>query len=260
MPLADLQQQIRDAVITGDTASVGPLLVGGRNAAKRLAIHLHHYEVSLTTAVVGRFPATGWLVGSRRLEEAARKFVHDHPPTAPCIAEYGAHFPAFLAKWPDTAHLTYVPEFADLDWHLGRLAVSIDVDTVARDRLAAFDPTDLASVGLRFQAGTHYRRASWPIDTLITMYLSDASPESWTLMDEEVRIEVRGSRGSFRFSRLRAGEYAFRVSLAEGHTLGDAAGRALAIDPAFDPGVALLSLLNEQLITSVGRSQTGGQS
>jgi len=260
VPLVDLQQQIRDAVVTGDTASVGRLLVGGRHAAQRLAIHAHHYEASLTAAVVGRFPATGWLVGPRRLEDAARTFVHDHPPTAPCIAEYGAQFPAFLATWPDTAHLTYVPAFADFDWHLGRLAVSIDVDALARDRLAAIAPTDLASVGLRFQAGTHYLRASWPIDTLITMYLSDASPESWTFVDEEVRIEVRGSRCAFRFSRLRAGEYAFRVSLDEGQTLANAAGRALAIDPAFEPGVALLTLLDEQLITSVGRSQTGGQS
>ncbi len=260
MPLADLQQQIRNAVVTGDGASVGPLLVGGRNAATRLAIHLHHYEASLTAAVVGRFPATGWLVGPRRLEDAARTFVHDHPPTAPCIAEYGAEFPVFLATWPDTAHLTYVPAFADLDWHLGQLAVSIDVEAVARNRLAAIDPTDLASVGVRFQAGTHYLRASWPIDTLITMYLSDASPESWTFVDEEVRIQARGSRGCFRFSRLTAGEYAFRVSLAEGQTLGDAAGRALAIDPAFDPGVALLTLVDEQLIRSVGRSQAGDHS
>jgi hypothetical protein len=251
---------MRDAVVTGDTASVGPLLVGGRHAAKRLAIHLHHYEASLTAAVVGRFPATGWLVSSRRVEDAARAFVHDHPPTAPCIAEYGGQFPTFLATWPDTAHLTYVPAFAGLDWHLGRLAVSIDVDAVARDRLAAIDPTDLATVRLRFQAGTHYVRASWPIDTLIMMYLSDASPESWTFVDEEVRIEVRGSRGSFRFSRLKAGEYAFRVSLAKGQTLGDAASRALATDPAFDPGVALLTLVDEQLIASVDQSQAGGQS
>jgi hypothetical protein len=251
---------MRDAVVTGDTASVGRLLVGGRHAAQRLAIHVHHYEASLTAAVVGRFPATGWLVGSRRLEDAARTFVHDHPPTAPCIAEYGARFPAFLATWPDTAYLTYVPTFADLDWHLGRLAVSIDVDALARDRLAAIDPTDLASAGVTLQGGTHYLRASWPIDTLITMYLSDASPESWTLMDEEVYLEVRGSRGALRFSRLRAGDYAFRVSLAEGQTLAGAAGRALAIDPTFEPGVALLTLLDEQLITSVRRSQTGGQS
>ncbi len=260
MSLTDLQQQMRDAVVSGDSAAIGPLLVGGRNASKRLAIHLHHYEASLTAAVVGRFPATGWLVGSHPLKGAARQFVHDHPPTAPCIAEYGSQFPGFLATWPGTVHLTYVPAFADLDWHLGRLAVSIDVAAVGRKRLAAIDPTDLADVGVTLQSGTHYLRASWPIDTLITMYLVDASPASWTLVSEEVRIEARGARGSFRFSRLRASDYTFRVSLVEGHTLGDAANRALEIDPAFDPGVALLALVDEQLITALGRSEAGGHS
>src|SRR5258708_11866940 len=94
VPLADLQRQMRNAVVTGDTATVGPLLVGGRDAAKRLAIHLHHYEASLTAAVGGRFPATGWLVSSRRLADAARTSGQHYPPSAPCIAEYDAPFPA----------------------------------------------------------------------------------------------------------------------------------------------------------------------
>jgi hypothetical protein len=260
MPLANLQQQIRDAVVSGDSASMAPLLVGGRHPAKRLAIHLHHYEASLTAAVVGRFPATGWLIGPRRLEDAARRFVHDHPPTTPCVAEYGVLFPAFLATWRDTAHFTYVPEFADLDWHLGRLAASIDVAAVGRERLAAIDPSALADLGVTLQSGTHYLRASWPVDELVRMYLADTSLESWTLVDEEVRIEARGARGSFRFTRLSASAYAFRMSLAEGHALGDAAGRALKVDPTFDPGVALLTLVDEHLITSLGGSQAGGPS
>ncbi len=258
MPLADLQQQMRDAVVRGDSVSISPLLVGGRNAAGRLAIHLHHYEASLTAAVVGRFPATGWLIGHRRLEDAARNFVHDFPPTAPCIADYGSQYPAFLATWPGAAQLSYVPEFADLDWHLGRLAASIDVTAVGRERLARIDPSALADVHVTLQSGTHYLRASWPIDELIAMYLADTSPESWTLVDEEVRIEARGARGSFRFSRLSVGEYAFRVSLAEGRTLGDAGGRAIEIDPSFDPGRALLTLVDEQLIASVCGPQPGG--
>lgn len=260
MPLADLQQQMRDAVVNGDSASISSLLVGGRNATKRLAIHLHHYDASLTAAVVGRFPATAWLIGPRRLEDAARRFVHDHPPTAPCIAEYGAQFPTFLARWRETAHLTYVPEFADLDWHLGRLAVSIDVAGVGREYLAAIDPRDLADIRVTLQSGTHYLRASWPIDELIRMYLADDSPESWTLRDEAVYIEARSARGAFRFTRLGAGTHAFRVSLAEGCTVADAADRALAVDPAFDPGAALLSLVDERLITSTGLPQTGSAS
>jgi hypothetical protein len=144
VPVADLQRRIRDAVVRGDSESVAPFLVGGGQPSKRFDIHRRHYEESLTTAVVGRFPATGWLVGSRRIEAAARAFVHAHPPTAPCIAEYGPAFPSFLATWPETERLTYVPEFADLDWHLGRLAVSVDVAAVEPDAMA---PTPCRTCG-----------------------------------------------------------------------------------------------------------------
>jgi hypothetical protein len=260
VPLADIQHQIRDAVVDQNGTSVAPLLVGGADPSKRLDIHRRHYEASLTAAVVGRFPATVWLIGARRLEEAARRFVHEHPPTARCIAEYGAAFPPFLAAWPETAPLTYVPAFADLDWHLGRLAVSVDVPAVTREHMAAMAPTDLADMAVQLQPGSHYLKAPWAIDTLVTMYLTDASLEAWTLTDDEVHLEVRGARGSFRFSRLTAADYAFRASLSAGCTLGDAAADGVRKDLAFDPGAALVALLDEQLITAIGPADRGGQS
>src|SRR5262245_53377727 len=119
MSLAELQHQLRDAVITGSAAPVVPLLVGGRDATKRLGIHHRHYTTSLATAIVTRFPATAWLVGPSRLEEAARQFVQQHPPTAPCIAEYGGAFPAFLGAWPATGGVASGPAVSGLDVSAG---------------------------------------------------------------------------------------------------------------------------------------------
>jgi hypothetical protein len=88
------------------------------------------------------------------------------------------------------------------------------------------------------------------------MYLTDTSPESWELQHDEARLEVRGARGVFRFSCLSAPDYTFRVALATGRTWGEAAARALELDAAFDPGAALLALINERLVTSI-RPETG---
>jgi len=46
---------------------------------------------------------------------------------------------------------------------------------------------------VQLQPGVHYLEAPWPIDTLITMYLTDTSPEAWSLTEEEVHLEVRGA-------------------------------------------------------------------
>jgi hypothetical protein len=50
--IADTQSLVRRAVVTGDATRVVPLLIGGRDAGKRLAIHRRHYETSLVTALL----------------------------------------------------------------------------------------------------------------------------------------------------------------------------------------------------------------
>lgn len=258
LPLGDAQRRVRDAVVMGDAASAASLFVGGEDAAQRLAIHIRHYRTSLVTAVLGRFPATGWLVGTPLLEEAATQFVREHPPSAPCIGEYGRRFPQFLATWPGADRVPYLRAFADLDWHLGRLALAIELPVVTRDNVAAV-AADLADATLTIQPGTHYAHAESPIDELMTLYLSDAAPERLVLADTEIWIEVRGARGSLRFSRLTATEFSFRVAIAEGLSLGDAAQRAWDIDPAFDPGLGLAALVDGGLATTIGPNLGGVQ-
>jgi len=257
LSLADAQRQIRDAVVRGDARLAAPLFKGGAAAARRLAIHLRHYRTSLVTAVLNRFPATGWLVGTLRLEDAATQFVRENPPTAPCIAEYGQHFPQFLATWPGTEGVRYLSAFAELDWQLGRLAVAIDLPAVGRHDVVVLAGDDLADVVLTIQPGTHYVHAKWPIDELMTLYLSDQAPAQFVLPDTEVWIEIRGVRGSLRFSRLVSPEFSFRVAIAEGLSLSGAAQRAWRIDPTFDPGVALATIVDGGLATSLGRLVPG---
>ena len=255
MLLAELQQQVRNAVVDG-TALAGELLVGGPDPLKRLAVHQRHFEASLANAVVGRFQATAWLIGPARLEAAARASVHVHPPTAPCIAEYGQRFPAFLAEWPATASLAYLAEFAALDWQLGHLSVCVD--------RPALRPADLATVGLErladahvtLQDGLYLTRARWNVDDLMQVYLSDASPDEWHLQEERVWLEARGTRGTLRFARLDAGTFAFREAAASG-TLAEAAEVALGLDAAFEPAAALMALINEGLITHIAVEEEG---
>jgi hypothetical protein len=72
--LADIQAGIRDALVDGNGAAVAPVLLGGSRPAQRLAIHQRHYVASLIRALVERFPATVWLVGSEL--DARRHLVH----------------------------------------------------------------------------------------------------------------------------------------------------------------------------------------
>jgi hypothetical protein len=247
--LREVQAGVRRAVVSGDPAGVAPLLVGGRDARRRLAVHSRHYHASLVQVVVDRYPATVWLVGVGLVTDAARTFVVAHPPTRPCLAEYGAGFPAFLSERPGAAALPYLRDFSELEWGVGAVAVEIDHRAAAMDLLAAMAPDTVADACLSLQPGARYISTSWSVDELMTLYLTESEPDRFVVTPGDIGLEVRGARGDVRISRLSRGDFAFRSALANGSPLGDAAERALAADDAFDPGRALVAAVAGGLVT-----------
>jgi hypothetical protein len=127
--LAETQLRLRNAVVQGDAQHVGSLaslLVGGGRPEKRLIVHQRNYRQSLVDALLIKFPATGWLLGTHLLAEAATRFIREYPPQVPCIAEFGAGFPDFLSRCPLFVRAPYVREFAELEWYIGKVAIRID--------------------------------------------------------------------------------------------------------------------------------------
>jgi len=180
MRLADVQARIASALVTGAPELCDDLLTGGEERVQRLAVHQRHVHTSLARAIVGRFPATSWLAGPALVTGAAAAFVSHHPPTRPCMAEYGETFPEFLGEWPAATHLPYIAQFATVDWHLGRLAIA----------------TDDAPIILRLD---------WSLDELMTFFLSDQAPDSYELRAETVWLELRGTRGELSLQRRAKG-------------------------------------------------------
>jgi hypothetical protein len=249
--LADFQARMRGAIIDDELARLAPALVAGRDPAERFAIHRRHYEASLVRALVEKFPAVVWLVGSPFVTEAAREFVRRCPPRAPCIAEYGEAFPAFVARRPGAERLAWLRAVGDLEWLLGRAALAVERMPVGVEAFKTFDGERLADCTLTLQPGLGYLSAAWPVDDLVKLFLSEAAPEGYALDAEDVFLEVRGARGAFSIARLDAGTFAFHKRLAAGSTIGAAAEEAIAADPAFDPGGALAGLIAGGLATAI---------
>jgi hypothetical protein len=256
--LFEIQSRFRDAVVCGNMRQIGSLLAGGCYPEKRLAIHRTNYHTSLAEALMAKFPATGWLVGTPFLTDAATRFVREHPPQAPCIAEYGAMFPGFLSRCKDVERVPYLGEFAKLEWHIGQVAIAISRVPLPGRELSAIGGETLADTVLALQDGLCYLHLAWPVDELITLYITETAPDHFYLAPSDVWIEVRGARGEFHFTRLNAAEFLFRKSVFEGRSIGDAAERALDVDAEFDPGQALGALIAAGLITALERNTHDG--
>jgi len=255
--LAEIQSHFRKAVVDGDTRGVATVLIGGYDPEKRLTVHQRNYQTGLVDSLLVKFPATAWLIGTPFVTEAAKHFAREHPPQAPCIAEYGAAFPDFLAGCPETQRLPYLRKFAQLEWYVGQVSIAVDHAPVTGKDFSIIDAGALPETVLMLQSGLHYIEASWPVDELMKLYLTEKVPDYFELSPADVWIEVRGARGEFQLNRLDAANFTFRKSVLGGRSIGDAAESALDINPGFDPGQALAALIAEGLITVIGRNSTG---
>lgn len=249
--LVDLQDAFARAMTAGEAARFDVELVGGTVPRNRLGIHLRHYAASLTAALLEKFPACVWLLGSDCMRNAARAYARLYPPRQPCVAEYGRDFPRFLAGHGRAAALPYVESFAALEWAVGRASIATDRPPCSWAELAAVGADRLVDSTLALQPGLHYCESAWRVDELMTTYLRGAAPERFVLDEAQTFIEIRGARGAVSLERLDGAQFAFRTALARGRSIGDAASAALAHDSAFDPGEALQSLAHAGLVTGL---------
>jgi Putative DNA-binding domain len=257
--LAETQSRMRGAVVDGEIAAIAPLLVGGRDPARRLAIHARHYQASLVAAIRTKFPAAAWLLGTAVLREAAQEFVRQHPPAGPCIAEYGEQFPRFLSRHVGAARVPYLYSFAELEWHLGQVAIAIHRPVATPDAFSALEIDTLMDTGLALQGGLHYLHAAWPVDELMKLYLTDTAPSEYRLASEDIWLEVHGARGEFHFRRLDAAEFVFGKAILEGKSIGNAAEQALEVDAGCDIGRAFTTLIDSGYVIEAAPPERRGE-
>ncbi len=247
--LANLQDRVADAVILGDVDPVLGCLAGGSDPRARLGIHQRHYETSLVTALCDKFPATAWLAGADVVAAAAREYIRAHPPSRPCIAEYGGGFPEFLSGYGRAAAIPYLKSFADLERAVGDVSIAVDLPPLQWSEVANEGPERLLDLNLTLQPGLRYLHSAWGVDELMTMYLEEARQETFVMSEADTLVEIRGARGALSLARVDPTTFAFRVALNSGNSIASAAESALELDATFDAGAALQRLVLSGLAT-----------
>lgn len=241
-PLVDTQAAIANAMISGSDAELPDSLFRGRGGIRRFNIHIRHFQASLTSTLIQKYPATEWLVGRDLLALVALEYVRTGAPTTPCIAEYGGDFPEFLARSERTGHWPWIESFARLDWLLGKASIAIDEPPLRWSEITASGPEALLDTRVTLQPGMAFLRAAHAVDDIILSYLTGKEPQNGPVAVSETCIEIHGSRGAFSLSRISPSQFEFRHALYSGVQIGEAASMAMEVDSTFDAGQALRDL------------------
>lgn len=180
-----------------------------------------------TGALAGAYPIVRKIVGEAFFEVLAREYARAHASVSGDLNEYGARLADFVAKYPDTLDLPYLPDVARVEWLAHRAYYAAD--------RPAFDASQIDA--LRLAPGCALLESPWPLARIWQVHQDDYPGEvAVDLNGGAQRILVHRPRWCAEVHALEAGDYLFLKSLDAG--LGSALQAAVAADPAFDPARA----------------------
>ncbi|HXQ40440.1 MAG TPA: DNA-binding domain-containing protein [Candidatus Udaeobacter sp.] len=248
--LRELQCAVGRAVLGRDEASIVEAIHGdGLDPAARLGIYRNHYLFSLTEALKAIYPVVCRLVDERFFDYAARGFIDKAPPREPCLFEYGAAFPNFLAEFPAAAKVIYLPDVARLEWAINAALHAPAEAPIDGSAFAGVAGADYSKLVFRLQPSVGFLASDWPVDRIWQANRPENENVGPLDLDEGgCCLEIRQQDDAVVFRRLEAGDFALRKALAEGQSLEAAAAVVLERDPLFDLPMALRRLMGEGLI------------
>lgn len=247
--LHELQTAFLHSMFGADAATLLTTVAGdGLAPEARVQIYRHHVLTTLTDALQATFPVICRLVDERFFRYAADAYLRQQPPEAPCLFEYGQHFPAFLAEFPPCRHLAYLADVARLEWALNAGLHAETVTPLDPAELGTVAGDDVARVVLRFEPSVTLLTSPWPIDAIWHAHQADEA-EPVDLDTGGVCLEIRRWDEEAGFRRLEPTVGLFRGLLAAGQPLGAAAATTLARDPAFDCSAALHELFTDGVLS-----------
>jgi len=246
----ELERDFAAALLGGsEDAVVAEIQGDGLDPAARLAIYRHHVSATLTEALETTYPVVVRLVDRRFFAYAAAQFIRRHPPAGPCLFEYGESLADFLATFPASRHLAYLPDVARLEWALNHALHAEDAAIFDPGWLAALRPDEVGGVRLRLHPSVSLLESPWPIDRIWRANQPGSNPDATVSLDQGgARLEVYRLEDGVMFRTIAADTYAFRSALASDLDLQGAVGAARRADPSFDLTDALRELLDDGLI------------
>lgn len=248
--LRELQSGFRAALLAGDEQHIAPHVVGdGLGASARLAVYRHHVFTSLTAALESTYPMVCRLVDRRFFGWVADGYIRAHPPAGPCLFEYGAEFPAFVAAFEACAHLPWLADVARLEWAMTVAQHAPDAVPLDPETWRTLAPAALARLTLPFDPSITLLQSAWPIDAIWRANQPGANGDV-DLDAGAARLQVRRLGDDVVFHTLPPATFALRAALAAGRTLEDAVTQAFDVTPSFDLAAEIRALLDERLLVA----------
>jgi hypothetical protein len=257
--LRELQSRFHDAVILGDEDGLLACMVeSGETGRRRIAASRRSVMGNLMGALLATYPVLARIVGLPFFREAARAYVRRHPSASGDLNEYGGHFAGFMADWPHSRDLGYLPDVARLEWRVQQVYYAAEA-TADLAGLSACPPQDYGKLCFELTPALRRLDSLWPLADIWRVNDEGYSGDMTVDFALGARLVILRRDGLVHVEPLTDGEAAFLDALTVGDSLETAAASALAADPAFDLGAGLARFVGSGSILRAWLPEEGGQ-
>jgi uncharacterized protein len=208
-----------------------------------LAVYRGNVFGNWAQALESAYPIVRKIVGEEFFRGLAHEYAREYPSASGDLNEYGAQLAAFVADFPHTQDLPYLPDVVRMEWLAHRAYYAADA--------APFDPTNICEGSrLALTPPCALLASEWPLSRIWTIHQADYEGEiDVDLRAGADRILVHRPRWRAQVRALAPGDYRFLDCAGQGRTLGEALEAAVTEDPGFDPSLALAGWVDAGVIT-----------
>lgn len=213
----------------------------GSDPAQRFGVYRNNVIVSLVDALADTFPSTQAVVGERFFRAMARASLAQNLPDTPVLADFGKHFPDFVAAFAPAASLPYLADLARLEFARVEAFHAADAATLGVEDLAPLlaDPQRLPRLRLDLHPSLRLLSSVHPI---VDLWAANAADRDFHLIDwacAQTALVLRNDLEVEVFS-LSEDDATFIAALLAGRPLGEAAAQVSRENFDFSPALGLL--------------------
>ena len=193
-----------------------------------------------TGALANAYPIVRKIVGEDFFDGLARAYAREHPSTSGDLNECGVRLPGFVAAFPHTQDLPYLPDVARMEW-LARLALyAPDAPVFDPAALAKVPPENYPALRPKLAPGATVFRSDWPVARVWEVHQEGYRGDfAVNFVPGIHRVLVYRPRWRAEVRPISLGEYRFLAGAGRGESLGEFVDAALHFEPAFDAAVVL---------------------
>lgn len=223
--LADLQRWVKSRVRpAGDAPSGAPPDIlnpqRGTPGAERLAVYAGGYVARIRHALTEAYGAIRHVAGERAFTELARGYAERHPSHDYNLSLAGRHLPEFLAGWPLTSTLPFLPDLARLEWLVRQAFHAFEEPPFDPRRFAQLPLEDWGRARLAFQPSVGLAASAWPILDIWAARTQPRSAVDIDLVNHPQRVLVFRQQLEVRCELLDERQHAVLAGLLAGRPLG----------------------------------------